>query len=161
MATQTAAPTVVLSRTRKKTFQLRRLSTLVLSGAFLVMLVSGTVLFFGPHGSVARATEWTWLGLERVEWRAIHGAIAGLFILAGAVHVWLNWKPLLTYLKQRTGSHLLVSPEVYVALAVLVVFIAAAWMGWIPIGMQESTGGGGGGGGGGLGLGLGRGRWGP
>jgi hypothetical protein len=157
MATQTAAQLAVPQHNKARAFQLRRFSTLVLAGAFLVMLVSGTVLFFGPHGSAARALEWTWLGLDRIEWRAIHGAMAGLFVLAGAVHVWLNRKPLFTYLKQRAGSHLLVSPEVYLALAVIAAFIVAAWMGWIPLGMHESAGGGGGGGGG---LGLGRGRWG-
>lgn len=141
---------------RVKPLQLRRLSTLVLAGAFVVMLVSGTVLFFGPHGPAARAADWTWFGLDRIEWRAIHGAMAGLFVLAGAVHVWLNRKPLFTYLKQRAGTHLALSPELVLALVVLVLFVVAAWMGWIPLGMHE-----GGGGGGGGGLGLGRGRWGP
>ena len=152
MGTQTeAAPHM------KKTFQLRRFSTLVLAGAFVVMLISGSVLFFGPHGQAAREPVWNFLGMTRIEWRAVHGALAGLFVLAGAVHVWLNRKPLFTYLKQRAGTHLVLSPELILALIVVVAFILAAWMGWIPLGMQESAGGGGGGPGSGLGLG----RWEP
>ena len=154
MATHSAAPTVVLRGNKRKVFQLRRFSTLVLAGAFLVMLVSGTVLFFGPHGPAARAVDWSWLGMTRVEWRAVHGAVAGLFILAGTVHVWLNRKPLFTYLKQRAGAHSVLSAEMALALVLLAAFVLAAWMGWIPIGMHEGGGGGGGGG-------LGRGRFGP
>lgn len=141
--------------------QPRRLTALVLAGAFLVMAVSGAVLFFGPHGAGTRGHEWVWLGLTRIEWRAVHGAMAGLFLVAAAVHAWFNWKPLLNYFKQRTGSHLLLAPEVYLALALVAAVAVAAWMGWIPLGMDTGGAGGGGhgGGGGGGGLGLGYGRW--
>lgn len=139
---------------RVRGLRLRRLAALVLAGAFAVMLASGAVLFFGPHGAAGRGAAGAFLAVTRLEWRAIHGAMAGLFLAAGLLHAWLNRRALLGYLERRAGARPKPSLELLLAVALLAAFVLAAWAGWIPLGLQEGAGAG-------PGPGAGRGRFAP
>ena len=85
-----------MSETRR--LRLRPLVSLLSAWGFLLLLVTGLVLYVEPHGRVAFWTEWTFLGLGKEQWDGVHIVSGWLFIVAGLLHVWLNWKPLLRHL---------------------------------------------------------------
>lgn len=82
-------------------FQWRALTSVLMTLGFLMIALSGTMLFLSPPGRVANWTNWTLLGLRKSDWGALHIWFGALFLAMTAVHVGFNWRPLLGYLKNR------------------------------------------------------------
>lgn len=80
---------------------LRRTTSLTLAFSGLVMLITSVVLFFGPAGHVGHFSPWSFCGLTRHHWTALHINSGGLFCLVMLIHTWINWKLLATYIKKR------------------------------------------------------------
>jgi len=96
-------------------YRLRGFASLVVTVSFLVMLLSGVVLYFTPQGMIAHWTDWTLLGLTKEQWSAVHMAMSLLFFLGAAVHIYLNITPLWCYLRGRAGRLASLWPEALVA----------------------------------------------
>lgn len=79
-------------------------SFLMLTG-FLVMTITGVILYFEPHGRVAYWTIWSFLGLTKEDWDTLHIISSMLWVVAGAFHIYFNWKVLKAYIygKARGG----------------------------------------------------------
>lgn len=73
--------------------------TLLFSG--VVLLLSSVVLYLGPPSHVGHFSSWTFMGLNRHHWGAIHLNSGILFCIVMLVHTWYNWKPLLSYMSSR------------------------------------------------------------
>ena len=81
---------------------LRKYISVGLALSFLLILVSGTVLYIAPPGAVARWINWIMLGLSRAQWETQHTLFSYLFILFALVHLFLiNWKTFISYLIRR------------------------------------------------------------
>jgi len=68
---------------------------------FLIMSLTGLVLYIMPAGRVAYWIHWEMVGLTKTGWGNIHILSSVLFIVAGIFHVVLNWKPLMNYFRDR------------------------------------------------------------
>lgn len=53
---------------RHKRFRFRGVVSFVLTFAFLVMVVSGIVIYLAPKGRDARLIQWEYSGWDRQEW---------------------------------------------------------------------------------------------
>ena len=82
-------------------FQWRALTSVLMTLGFLLLAVSGTVLFLSPPGRVANWTNWTMLGLRKSDWGGLHIWFGTLFLAMSALHVFFNWRPLVSYFKSR------------------------------------------------------------
>jgi hypothetical protein len=73
---------------------------------FVVIAVSGSVLYVAPPGRVANWVTWTLGALERGQWQSVHTIFAFLFVVVGLVHLVFNWPVILAYLRMhvRTGT---------------------------------------------------------
>jgi hypothetical protein len=100
--------------------------------AFAAMTVSGVVIFAVPSGRVARAIEWSFLGLARDDWIAVHIGFAVLFVVAGAVHLAFNWRAMRHHVAARLAEHVRVRPEPILALLLAALVLAAAVERWPP-----------------------------
>lgn len=89
---------------------------------FLVMSLTGLVLFIMPEGRVAYWILWEFAGLSKTDWGNIHILSSILFIVAGAFHIYFNWKPLLRYFKDKIRSGIHLRRELLIA-ALLSLFI--------------------------------------
>jgi len=67
--------------------------------SFLIIALSGVILYVSPKGRVANWTGWSMAGLTKEAWGSIHTTMAILFLLASLVHIVYNWRPLVKYLK--------------------------------------------------------------
>jgi uncharacterized membrane protein YgcG len=99
-----SVPSVPSTRSGSSSFRTRPFVSFVILIGFLVLLASGVVLFVAPPGRVANWTQWTMWGLTKHDWGDLHITFAALFLLAGVLHVWLNWRPLLSYLRTRRAT---------------------------------------------------------
>ncbi|RMF77008.1 MAG: DUF4405 domain-containing protein [Acidobacteria bacterium] len=98
--------------------KLRRITSLTILLAFVAMALTGVVLYLVPEGRVAYWSGWTLWGLSKTQWGQVHLTMGLLMLVAGIVHVWLNWRPIVSYLRTRPRrARLLVSPEAAAALA--------------------------------------------
>jgi len=95
---------------------------------FIIMSITGLVLYVMPAGRVAYWTTWGMLGLTKTQWDNIHILSSILFIVAGGFHTYLNWKPLMNYFKDKARKQLKLRRELAISsvLAVVIV-IGSIW----------------------------------
>ncbi len=82
-------------------FQWRALVSVLVTLFFLILVLSGVMLFVSPPGRIANWTNWTLLGLRKSEWGGLHIWFGILFLVVAVVHLVLNWRPLLSYFKSK------------------------------------------------------------
>jgi hypothetical protein len=111
----------------KQGFNMRSFVSMLTLAGFLIMGTTGIILFITPAGRIAYWTNWTFAGLTKTQWGNIHIVSSLVFVAAGIVHTWLNWKPLKGYLSGRAHKGFRLSWEMAIAglLALFLVFGAA------------------------------------
>jgi len=112
---------------------LRKIVSLTALLSFLVTLLTSVILYIVPHGRVAYWADWTFLWLTKDDWGATHITTGTLFIAAILLHLWLNWKPLVAYLKNKARELSLRNPSLIVALALTVFVFAGTLLGLPPM----------------------------
>ena len=78
-----------------RAFQWRALISVLVALGFLMLAVTGMVLFIAPPGRVANWTDWSILGLRKSEWGAVHIWFGLLFLAVSVWHLALNWRTML------------------------------------------------------------------
>ncbi len=100
---------------------LRGFISLLTALSFLIMTVSGVILFITPQGRIAYWLDWTFLGISKTQWGDMHITTSLLFALAGLWHTWLNWRALVSYFQDKVSKALALKAELAVA-AVITLF---------------------------------------
>ena len=86
---------------KHKPFHWRGLTSLTLTLVFMVLVVSGVILYISPKGRVANWTGWTVWGLGKEQWGAVHTLAALAVVIAAAFHLYFNWATFLSYFKTK------------------------------------------------------------
>lgn len=120
-----------MAETKSFRIRLRSFLSLLVALSFLIMTVSGLILFIVPPGRIANWLDWRLLGLSKGQWGDMHITTSLLFVLAGAGHIWMNWKALLNYFRERASKTLTIKSEM-VAAALLVAFFTVGGTYQIP-----------------------------
>jgi len=93
---------------------------------FLIMSITGLVLYVVPAGRVAYWVDWQFLALTKTQWGNIHILSSILFVVAGAFHIYFNWKPLMNYFKSRATRTAKLKKELSIATAVSALIILSS-----------------------------------
>lgn len=101
-------------------------ASLLTTFSFIVMSLSGVLLFIVPQGRIADWTEWRMLGLAKSQWGDIHITTSLMFLVAGAYHIALNWRTLVNYFTARRDMALMMRRELAISGVVTVFCIAGA-----------------------------------
>jgi hypothetical protein len=100
-------------------------------GSFLLMAITGIVLYLVPQGRVAYWVDWKLFNLTKTDWGNIH-IIAGLvFGLAGLFHLYNNWRVFMNYLTRKVSSSFKYKKELTLA-SLLTVFLLAGSIYQVP-----------------------------
>ncbi|WDP91772.1 MAG: DUF4405 domain-containing protein [Desulfobacter sp.] len=81
--------------------KIRRITSLTAGLAFIVMVITSFILYIVPQGRIAYWADWKLLGLTKEQWGNIHINTGILFLMALGLHIYYNWNPILTYLKDK------------------------------------------------------------
>ena len=108
---------------RKNKQSSRSLIAFIVTLAFLILTVTGLVLYVVPQGRVAYWTHWSLLGLGKEQWGDVHMMFGGIFIIAGIIHLYFNWKPFKKFLADRVKGRLQLKQEFLIAMAFSLVII--------------------------------------
>ncbi|MBK8794230.1 MAG: DUF4405 domain-containing protein [Holophaga sp.] len=112
--------------------KLRKITSLTALLSFAVLVTSGVVLFLTPQGRVAYWSEWHLWGLTKEAWGSMHILLSLLFLVAGIVHIVLNWRPIVLYLRDRKERRRVVTPEFAASAVLTILFTVGPLLGWPP-----------------------------
>ncbi|MBI9018959.1 MAG: DUF4405 domain-containing protein [Phycisphaerae bacterium] len=99
---------------------------------FLAMAFTGCILYVTPPGRVAHWTNWKMLGLMKEQWGALHICFSLFFVIFSIIHLILNWKAMLSYLKNRMTRKFALRP-CWVSSLVICIFISVGTLNnWPP-----------------------------
>ena len=84
---------------KKKLFQFRAFVSLLTAFSFILAVLTGCILFITPPGRIANWTGWTFWGFDKHQWIALHIWFCLVFTIISLFHVYLNFKPIVNYLK--------------------------------------------------------------
>ncbi len=96
----------------------RSLVAFLVTWAFLILTVTGIVLYIVPQGRIAYWTHWSLAGLDKTQWGGVHMMFGGVFILTGILHLYYNWKPFKKYLLEWTRGQFRVKQELVISLLI-------------------------------------------
>ncbi|GAB4363570.1 MAG: DUF4405 domain-containing protein [Calditrichia bacterium] len=97
---------------KTKKFNWRAFTSLYVVFSFILMGISGLILYITPPGRVAYWTNWKLFFLTKEAWGAVHTIFSLSFIIMGSIHLYFNWKPFVSYMKSRVQAGLRVRREV-------------------------------------------------
>lgn len=108
----------------------KRFTSLLLTITFATITVSGGVLYIAPRCRVAEQIGWTVMGLGKDQWESLHINGALLFVLAGLLHVVLNWTIFWSYIKKRGSLGPSMTWELFFAMVLGGVVVAGSLFGF-------------------------------
>lgn len=101
----------------------RKFVSLCITFSFLVMSYTGIMLFIVPQGKYAYWMHWEFWGLSKTQYGNLHVTFMVLFLVGIFLHIYLNWKPLITYLKNKQREFSILTKEFILALGFTLIFI--------------------------------------
>ncbi|MBN2314451.1 MAG: DUF4405 domain-containing protein [Sedimentisphaerales bacterium] len=141
-----------MTETTGKSFNYRAFVSVFVGVSFLLMTVSGLVLFFAPSCRIARDTSWTVMGYDKDQWVALHVWFSIGFVVTSIFHIYFNWTALMTYFKSKITKSFTFRPEWIAVLVICGVVYAgttlavppfSSLMAWQETFKHEGLGGGG------------------
>jgi hypothetical protein len=95
---------------------MRKIASLTLIFSGFVELITSIVLYILPAGRVAYWTDYRLVGLSKTQWSNIHITVGTLFLVMALIHIYLNWRPILAYLKNKAKNILPANRQMSLAL---------------------------------------------
>lgn len=102
-------------------FRFRGFISLLVTFSGLMMIASGIVAYIMPEGRVAYWVDWRFLSLGKEQWGTIHTVLSFLFIIGTVFHLVLNWKALLSYLKDKVKKTYSMRSELVLVLLITII----------------------------------------
>ena len=107
--------------------KIKKITSLTAMLSFAVMLLTSIVLYIVPQGRVAYWADWRLWGLTKTDWGNIHISVGFLFLMALGLHLYYNWKPMVSYLKNKLKQIKIFTLEFNIALIIIVLFTAGTY----------------------------------
>lgn len=113
----------------KKKFSWKAFISMGLSYSFIVVLITGIVLYLAPVGRIAHWTNWTIFGFTKEGWAELHMVFTLLFVILLIFHLFsMNWKIFLSYLKNKKSKGLYRKKELYLStIFAILVFLGTVY----------------------------------
>lgn len=115
----------------KKSFSGRSFVTQFVVFTFVIITVSGIILYFAPPGRVANWSYWTFLFLSKGQWQSLHTLFSFIFVVMGAIHLYNNWKTFMHYLRRKVQEGIKIKKE-FSYVFVIVIAVSALTIMEIP-----------------------------
>ena len=103
--------------------KLKKITSLVMLWSMIMMSYTGIILYIAPHGRVAYWTNWELFGWSKDQFADVHTSFMVLFIVATSLHLYFNWKPLTSYMKNQVKDFVFFTKEMIVAIGVTILFL--------------------------------------
>jgi hypothetical protein len=102
---------------------MRKITSLTALISFVLLMVTSIILYIVPAGRVAYWADYRLWSLTKEDWGAVHINLGVLLLISILLHVYYNWNPMISYMKNRSKQLRIFTPDFNVSLVVtLVVF---------------------------------------
>ena len=98
---------------------LKKITSFVLLYSFLIMVLSGAMLFIAPFGRLSMMIQWEMFGLTKMDYQALHLIFMLVFVIAGIVHIYVNYKSIVQYWKNKSKKVIIFTKEFVIATALI------------------------------------------
>lgn len=107
----------------KTKFSWRAFISFGLSWAFIIILVSGVILYVAPPGRYAHWVNWELAGFSKEGWQAIHILFSLGFIVLSLFHLFtVNWNTFVSYIKSKSTNGFNKKRELFLSVLATLVF---------------------------------------
>ncbi len=110
----------------------RSLVSFLTFGGFLILALTGLILYFTPQGSVANRLNWSFLGLSKHELSNVHVVFSFLWLLCVSCHIYFNYAVLKASFNRKGESGWRHGKEFFLATAILGLTLVGAINNWPP-----------------------------
>ena len=102
---------------------MRKITSLTALISFVLLMVTSIILYIVPSGRVAYWAGYKLWGLDKVQWGNVHINLGFLLLLAIILHIYYNWTPMISYMKNKSKQLKVFTADFNISLLVtLVVF---------------------------------------
>ncbi len=115
----------------EKGFHKRGFVTFLTLMSFIIMTITGIVLYFAPQGRIAYWVDWRLWWISKTDWGSIHTISCFLFIIVGIYHLVFNWKALVNYVSNKVSGGFRLKKEFGIAL-IISLFVILGSMYQVP-----------------------------
>ena len=122
-----------MSKNKQKAWHGRGFTSLLTLTGFVVLSLTGMVLFFVPHGRIAYWTHWTFLGLDKTQWADTHVLACLLFLVVSVIHIVYNWRVMWSYLKNKAKGGIRLKKELLLSVLISVFLVISGIMHLPPL----------------------------
>lgn len=106
---------------------MKKITSLTALISFLVLILNSVVLYIVPHSRVANWADWRLWGLSKTDWGNQHIIIGVLFLIAIFLHIYYNWKPMVSYLKNKAKQLKFFTRNFNIALIVTIICVIGSY----------------------------------
>lgn len=103
--------------------KLKKITSLTMLLSMLAMTYTGIILFITPPGRIANWANWQLLGLSKEQYGQIHSTFMVLFLVATILHIYYNWKPMTSYMKNKAKEMIVFTKDMLVAVVLFLAFL--------------------------------------
>jgi len=112
---------------------MRKITSMTMIWSLIVLTLNSIVLYVVPEGRIANWADWRFWGLDKHDWSAQHTTVGFLFIFAGLLHIYYNWRPLVSYMKNKAKSFSLFTTASNIGLALTIIFVIGTYLNVPPM----------------------------
>lgn len=102
---------------------LKKITSLTMLLSMIIMTYTGIILFIAPPGRIANWANWELLALTKEQYGQVHSTTMVLFIIATILHLIYNWKPITSYMKNKTKQMVIFTKDMMVAFLFTAIFV--------------------------------------
>jgi hypothetical protein len=118
----------ILTLTKKGiVMNMRKITSMTMLLSLIVLAINSIILYVVPEGRVAYWADWKFFGLTKGDWGAQHTTVGVLFLIAGILHIYYNWKPILAYMKNKTRQIKIFTGSFNVAMVLTAIFVVGTY----------------------------------
>jgi hypothetical protein len=107
---------------------MRKITSLTALLSFSLLIITSVVLYIVPHGRVAYWADWHLWGLTKTQWESFHINLGLLLLLAILLHIYLNWKVIASYFKDKAKRVRVFTEEFNIALVLTMLFVVGTYL---------------------------------
>lgn len=107
----------------ERKFKFRSLTSFLMFTSFIILSITGLILFIVPPGRVAKWVNWQLFWLDKEQWTAVHTLFSFLFLGFGILHIYYNWRVLINSLLDKIKGGLKRKQEAFATLLITIILL--------------------------------------
>lgn len=100
---------------------IRKITSMTMFISFILLVITSIVLYIVPQGRISYWADWHLWGLTKTEWGSLHINLGFLFLFAGLLHMYYNWRPITAYMKNQARDLRVFTPSFNVAMLITLI----------------------------------------